>query len=336
MDSKIDLPNSRELAQRKGQHIELAKSSQTAVSTVDTRFYYEPLFFNHQLPKTWPVTFLGAALDFPLWISSMTGGTELAETINKNLSRLVGQYKLGMGLGSCRPLLESDDRLKDFNWRKNLGNQPFFANLGIAQVEELLDAGKISLVKEMVKKLEANGIIIHINPLQEWFQPEGDRFLKSPLETLQRFLEVFDYPVLVKEVGQGMGPRSLKALLDLPIAGIEFGAFGGTNFSLLENLRSKSESHKEEFIHVGHTAREMIEFMNALGDHQKEIIVSGGIKSSLDAYELLKLSKSRSLVGMAYAFLEPASQSYEALERFYLSLRDSMLTACGILELRGE
>ena len=133
-----------------------------------------------------------------------------------------------------------------------------------------------------------------------------------------------------------MGPRSLKALLDLPIAGIEFGAFGGTNFSLLENLRAKSQVHKEAFINVGHTAQEMVGFINALGNHDKEIIISGGIKSGLDAYQLLKLSKTRSLVGMAYAFLAPASQSYEALEIFYLSLRDSMLTASELLELKGE
>lgn len=336
MDSRTDLPNSSELARRKSQHIELAESSQTQSSSLDERFYYEPMFFSHQNLKSWATTFLGIPMDFPLWVSSMTGGTELARTINSNLSRLVGKYRLGMGLGSCRPLLFSDERMSDFNCRKNLGEQPFFTNLGIAQVEELISSGKTHLIDEMTKRLEATGLIIHINPLQEWFQPEGDRFEVPPLETLKRFLERSQYPVLVKEVGQGMGPRSLKALLDLPVAGIEFGAFGGTNFSLLENLRSKSKNFKEEFIHVGHTAREMVGFVNALGDHQKEIIISGGISSSLDAYELLELSKSRSLIGMAYAFLTPASTSFEVLEQFYLSLRDSMLTAKSILELKEE
>ncbi len=336
MESRTDLSNSSELAQRKTQHIELAKSSQTKSSGLDGRFYYEPLFFSHEKKQGWSTSFLGISLDFPLWVSSMTGGTELAKTINQNLSLLVGKYKLGMGLGSCRPLLESDDRFNDFNCRKNLGNQPFFTNLGIAQVEELVSAGKTHLVSEMNKRLEATGLIIHINPLQEWFQPEGDKFKESPLTTLKRFLETSNYPVLVKEVGQGMGPRSLKALIDLPIAGIEFGAFGGTNFSHLENLRSKSESFKEEFIHIGHTAVEMVGFLNALGSHQKEIIISGGVNSSLDAYQLLKLSHSRSLIGMAYAFLEPASKSFEELEKFYLSLQDSMLTARDILELKEE
>lgn len=336
MDSQTGFPNFHQLADRKVQHLELAQKSQTTQFEMDSRFNYEPLFFAHHTLDNWKTTFLGRELDFPLWVSSMTGGTVLAHTINENLSRLVGKYHLGMGLGSCRPLLESNDRLKDFDLRKNLGSSPFFANLGVAQVEELLDSGKTNLIHELVKKIEADGLIVHINPLQEWFQPEGDKYKKSPLETLKRLLETTKYPVMVKEVGQGMGPKSMKALMDLPIAGIEFGAFGGTNFSLLEKLRAENTENKEAFIKVGHTAHEMVGFVNALGNHDKEIIISGGIKSPLDAFELLKLCQSRSLVGMAYAFLKPASESFEVLENFYLSFRDSVLTARGLLEIKGE
>ena len=336
MNSSTGTPNSHQLADRKFQHIELAQKSQTDKFGLDSRFNYEPLFYAHESQGDWKTSFLGRELDFPIWVSSMTGGTVLAQTINHNLSRLVGKYRLGMGLGSCRPLLESHDRLKDFDLRRNLSDSPFFANLGIAQVEELLDEGKVHLIHEMVKRIEADGLIIHINPLQEWFQPEGDKFKKSPLMIIKAFLEKANYPVIVKEVGQGMGPKSMKALMDLPIAAIEFGAFGGTNFSLLENLRSDQASNKESLIHVGHTAREMVGFVNALGNHNKEIIISGGIKSPLDAFELLNLCQSRSLVGMAYAFLKPASESFEVLENFYLSFRDAMLTARGILEIKGE
>lgn len=328
---------SEELAQRKGAHIELASRAQTSVMEVDGRFNYEPMFFTH--PKSsdrWETKFLNHHLDYPIWISSMTGGTGHAGLINQNLATLCGKHKLGMGLGSCRSLLEGDDRLSDFAVRKYLGNQPLFANLGLAQLEGYVQQGQENKIHEMVKKVEANGLIIHINPLQEWFQPEGDRYQVSPMITLQKFFEKTTYQVIVKEVGQGMGPKSLKALLELPLAGIEFGAFGGTNFSLLESLRGHDSEFKSSFIKVGHTASEMVDILNALPTRNKEFIISGGIKSVLDGYELLSKIKARAVIGMANAFLGPALKGPEVLEMNFSALRESLLTAKGVLTLKGD
>jgi isopentenyl-diphosphate delta-isomerase len=337
MKSTLNSPVSEELAQRKGEHIELAARAQTSDKEVDSRFNYEPLFFTHPaFHETWPTTFLNSQLDFPLWISSMTGGTGHARTINQNLAKLCGEYKLGMGLGSCRSLLSGNERLEDFKVRSFMQDQPLYANLGLAQLEELVVQDKVDLVHEMVKNIEATGLIIHLNPLQEWFQPEGDRYKISPLLTLRKFLETTSYPVIIKEVGQGMGPRSLKALLELPIAGIEFGAFGGTNFSLLESLRSNGDEEKRPLIQVGHTAHEMVEILNALPTRNKEFIISGGIKNVLDGYELKMKMKAPAVIGMASAFLNPALESYEVLEKYFLNLKESLLTAKGILTLKGE
>lgn len=337
MKSSKKLPFSDELAERKGDHIELAQRARTLNGEIDTRFNYEPLFFSHpQESDTWKTKFLGFELDYPLWISSMTGGTNHAKNINENLARLCGEFHLGMGLGSCRSLLTDRSRLNEFAVKKYMGSSPLYANIGIAQVEELLANTSESLLHEMVKMVEADGLIIHINPLQEWFQPEGDRFKVSPLETLKRFLEKSEYPVVVKEVGQGMGPRSLRALLELPIAGIELGAFGGTNFTLLENLRGTNDPNREGFIHVGHTALEMVEVLNALPTRNKEIIISGGIKTMLDGYELKSKLKTNSVIGMASAFLAPALKDYETLRNYFLSQREALLTAKSLLELRGE
>lgn len=337
MKSHQNVPLSEELAERKGAHIELAHRAQTSTTSVDGRFDYEPMFFTHPTPTDlWATTFLGHALNYPLWISSMTGGTDFAKKINQNLARLCGEYKLGMGLGSCRSLLHGSERLDEFAVRPFMKDQPLFANLGLAQVEELVLQTKEALIHEMVKKLDANGLIIHINPLQEWFQPEGDRYQISPLMTLTRFLEKSSYPVLVKEVGQGMGPRSLKALLELPLAGIELGAFGGTNFTLLESMRAKESENKKPFIHVGHTALEMIEMLNELPVQKKEFIISGGIKNVLDGYELQTKLKAPSVIGMAQAFLNPAIEGFDALEKHFLSLRESLLTARGILSVKGN
>lgn len=326
---------SDELAQRKGDHIELASKAQTSVSEVDTRFYYEPLFFKHpDAAEKWAISFLGKELFYPVWISSMTGGAVHAQTINQNLAKLAGKYHLGMGLGSCRALLDSDEHFSDFNVRKELGDGPLLTNLGVAQVEELVLKKQTHKIHDVVKKLSATGLLIHINPLQEWFQPEGDRYTRSPLETISRFLETASYPVMVKEVGQGFGPRSLEVLLKLPIAGIEFGAFGGTNFSLLESLRQEGHDHKRPFTQVGHTAREMVSFLNKMEVGNKEFIISGGQKNILDAFELQQTLMAPSVLGFAQAFLKPAMESFESLEKTFLDMRESLLTAKKILELK--
>lgn len=338
MENKINPSLSDELAQRKESHLDLAFKAQAGVQTLDQRFNYEPLFFAHPQPTdSWSHKFLGRDLDFPLWVSSMTGGTEKAGMINKRLAKLCGKFKLGMGLGSCRPLLNGDERLSDFSLREFMGNQPLLANLGIAQIEELQDENRTSLIHQLVKKLSADGLIIHINPLQEWLQPEGDRFKRSPLETIRRLLdEGLEYPVIVKEVGQGMGPKSLKALLDLPIAGIEFGAYGGTNFSKLEGLRGQVNEEKLKFTQVGHSADEMVEVLNALPTRNKEFIISGGIRCVLDGFALKQSMKSNALIGMAASFLGPAMESEAALEDYFLNAREALMTAKGLLSLKGE
>jgi isopentenyl-diphosphate delta-isomerase len=337
MKSDKKLPLSDELAVRKGDHIELSQKARTGSSDLDSRFNYEPLFFSH--PKKddiWKTKFLGFDFDYPVWVSSMTGGTDHARVINENLARLCGEFKLGMGLGSCRSLLTERSRLSEFAVKKFMGSQPLYANIGIAQVEELVANESESMLHEMVKMVEADGLIIHINPLQEWFQPEGDRFKVSPLETLKRFLDKVSYPVIVKEVGQGMGPRSLRALLELPIAGIELAAFGGTNFTLLENMRGVTDVTREDFINVGHSAREMVSILNALPTRNKEIIISGGIKTMLDGYELKTTLKANSVIGMASAFLAPALNDYETLRTYFLGQREALLTAKSLLELKEQ
>ena len=202
--------------QRKLDHISLAFQSQTPADKIDHRFNYEPMMSGHPSnQKILETTFLGKKLAAPIWVSSMTGGTAKASIINKNLGKAVGEYGLGMGLGSCRSLLYSDEYLSDFDIRHLVGNQPLYANLGIAQVEELVNNNKTELIISLIDKLKADGLIIHVNPLQEWLQPEGDRYYDSPIETIERLCNKVDLSIIVKEVGQGFGPKSLNALLKL-------------------------------------------------------------------------------------------------------------------------
>jgi isopentenyl-diphosphate delta-isomerase len=306
---------------RKLDHIELALAAQTAHLEVDRRFYYEPLFSAHPASDIdLELTFLDKKLKAPLWVSSMTGGAGPARHINQNLARVCHEFGLGMGLGSCRVLLEDDSYLKDFNLRPILGEDlPLFANLGIAQIEQLLEEKKERKINDLVSKLDADGLIVHINPLQEWFQREGDHFKNSPLETLTKLCEVFKHKIIVKEVGQGMGPKSLQALLELPIAGIELAAFGGTNFTKLEQLR-ENNIFMESISKVGHTASEMVASLNSLlKNHpdfkQKQIIISGGIGNILDGYFLLENLNFNSVIGQAKNFLVHA-ENYSELKKF--------------------
>jgi len=115
---------------RKRDHIELAFQSQINEGLLDKRFYYEPLLAGHPKHGSYPsFQFLGKTMRVPLWVSSMTGGTQLAHTINHNLARACREFGMGMGLGSCRSLLYTDDTLADFNVRKIIGDDlPLFAN----------------------------------------------------------------------------------------------------------------------------------------------------------------------------------------------------------------
>jgi len=309
---------------RKRDHIEMATNAQTSRANVDSRFFYEPLMSAHPQSNvsTLETSIFGKKLGAPFWISSMTGGVGEARVINQNLARVAREFKLGMGLGSCRVLLESDQYFEDFNLRPILGDDlPFFANLGIAQLEKLVLQNEIKKIAHLVERLEADGLIVHVNPLQEWFQAEGDRLTLSPLETLTRFLADYRGKVVVKEVGQGMGPQSLKALLDLPIAGIELAGFGGTNFSKIEILRSKSANEIDQSLaYVGHTSFEMISFLNSLVEKntayaKKEIIISGGVSNVLDGHYLQQNLKSNSVIGIAKRFLDHA-ENYNQLQKW--------------------
>ena len=326
--------------ERKKDHISLAFQSYT--NQTDERFSYEPMFghLDIQLPK---YQFLDKELLTPIWIGSMTGGTEKAKTINENLARACNEFKMGMGLGSCRQLLFSDERLPDFDWRDIIGNdRPFYANLGIAQIEELIRLKQLDKVEELIEKLRVDGLFIHINPLQEWLQPEGDKFHQPPLETIQQFLELSQIPVIVKEVGQGMGKESLKALMKMPIQAIEFSAHGGTNFSKLELLRS-AEMQQELYKNIaliGHSADEMIAFVNEIlfeedGNIQCEnFIISGGIKTFLDGYYGMQKINANAIYGQASTLLKYAQISYEDLKLYLQSQIEGLKLAYAFLKIK--
>ncbi len=327
---------------RKKDHIDLAFQSQTLRDEIDRRFYYEPLLSPH--PEGIPGKFFlaGKKIKVPIWISSMTGGTELAGKINRNLAHAAREFGMGMGLGSCRIILEESKHFSDFDMRDELGpDLPFFANLGIAQLEKMIVKKELGKIDNLLSRLRADGLIIHVNPMQEAFQPEGDRFTRPALETIQIVLQQAGYPVIVKEVGQGMGKESLRALLRLPLESIEFAAFGGTNFAKVELLRAGESMQQlfEPLSRVGHDAFQMMEMVNSIveeGDVQcNSIIVSGGIKSFLDGYYLIQKSALPAIYGQASGFLKYAKEDYKQLQEYTSSQIKGLELAYAFLKVKN-
>lgn len=325
---------------RKKDHINLTLRSQVSKDLLNKRFNYEPALSAHPAKELPEIVFLNKKMRLPVWVSSMTGGTAQAKHINTNLAKACREFGMGMGLGSCRPLLEDNSRFADFDMRPIIGDDlPLVANLGIAQIEELLEKGELEKLQQMIKSLDVDGLFVHLNPIQEYLQPEGDRIQYSPIETLKRLLEKVDFPVLVKEVGQGMGPKSIAALMELNLAGIEFGAFGGTNFAQMELLRS--DEIKQDFLNplssIGHTAEEMVDYLNDLPSstmHKKNIIISGGVSDWLEGYYLMEKINYPAVFGQASAFLKNAQGDYEQLSDYVSSLKKGLLLAHSYLRIK--
>jgi isopentenyl-diphosphate delta-isomerase len=309
---------------RKEDHIEMAFLSQVNEVEYDSRFYYEPMLQPHPLDESVSLTFLGKNLGVPMWVSSMTGGTFAARKINSNLARVCREFRMGMGLGSCRVLLDNSASLPDFDMRDIIGDDlPLYANLGISQVEQLVVKKQVNKIRILIDKLRADGLIVHVNPLQEFFQPGGDRLKLAPIVSIKRLLDEAGFPVIVKEVGQGMGPASLRELIRLPLAAIEFAAFGGTNFSKLEMLRSEEGTIDTygPLANIGEPANEMVTYVNKIlsdepGINCRQFIISGGIKSFLDGFYLMKKLKTASIFGQASGFLRHAKEGYDELHQY--------------------
>lgn len=328
--------------ERKQDHIKLAEASRVSKTEIDNRFYYEPILAGHPSNDIdISRSFLNKRLLNPIWVSSMTGGTEKASTINKNLAKACQEFGMGMGLGSCRKLLFDDTYFADFDVRDSIGDQPLYANLGIAQIEEIKDNGNWESVKELLKKLQADGLIIHVNPLQEWLQPEGDIYHSSPLDLIKFALDQLDTSIIVKEVGQGMGKSSLKALMELPIDAIEFAANGGTNFAKLEMLRADENLYNtySKLALVGHTATDMVDMLNEeIKMHNgsiPDIIISGGVSDFLDGYYLISKCNTNAIYGQASAFLHHAMDNYEPLQKYVQAQVDGLRLAHSLLTVRS-
>ncbi|MGA8533448.1 MAG: type 2 isopentenyl-diphosphate Delta-isomerase, partial [Candidatus Tumulicola sp.] len=224
---------------RKAQHIRINVERDVAAKGVDSGF--DAYAFVHQaLPEidlsevdtsTW---LFGRKLGAPFLISCMTGGTPDAIRLNRTLARVAAEHRLAMGLGSGRALLESPEMLASFDVRDLAGDVLLLANLGAVQLNKGYTADDC---RRLVELLRADALVLHLNALQEALQPEGDTCFRGLLSKIGEVCRRLAFPVIVKEVGWGIAPDAVRALLDVGVAAIDLAGAGGTSWSEVERYR---------------------------------------------------------------------------------------------------
>ena len=226
----------------------------------------------------------GIAVKFPLMFGAMTGGIPQATEFNTALRKLAQTHGLAMCLGSIRICLENESLAETYGSGEV---EALFANLGASEIRRY----KPEYVAEKCKRLGCAGLFIHLNGLQEYVQDEGNHAFCCDYGELRRFIEAFPLPVLIKEVGSGIGGGCAKRLGTLPIAGIETSSRGGTSWIKVEAMRRQtpiSDSNIAALDEIGYSLEDSIRSCRAsLGD--RTLIASGGIRHALDLVKALSL-----------------------------------------------
>lgn len=217
-------------------------------------------------------------INYPFLISCMTGGTEEAENINQRLAVIAEELKIPIGVGSQRQALENQDNHYSYKViRKTAKSVPVFGNIGAAQ---LVQSKNLTDILSLIDMLEADAFVVHLNPLQELLQPEGEPNFVGLLKKIEKLILKSKVPVIVKEVGSGISKDTAKRLLDIGVNGIDVAGAGGTSWAGVEIIRSKSD---KDFWDWGLPTSYCLKEIYPLKKKYKFTLVgSGGINSAND------------------------------------------------------
>src|SRR5918994_2163091 len=225
-------------------------------------------------------TFLGKRLKAPILISSMTGGFDLARKVNRNLSAAAQHLGLGMGVGSQRVAIEEPSVADSFKVRDVAPDILLLGNLGAVQ----LNYGyNIDHCRRAVEMIDADGLILHLNVLQEAVQPEGNRNFKGIAQKISEVCRELEFPVVAKEVGSGISADVATRLRDAVVKAIDVAGQGGTSWYAVEARRAAKQGKPADttFANWGIPTEEaLISVRRAVPDLQ--IVASGGIRTGLD------------------------------------------------------
>lgn len=320
-----------ELVDRKNDHLDIVLDPVRSVSALDNPF--SAFRFEHcALPELdfdaidLSRTFLGRGLRAPVLISSMTGGAKRAQTINLHLAEAAEQLGIALAIGSQRVAVQTGvDHGLTRELRARAPSVPLLSNIGAAQLAE---PRGIDWAHRAVRMIDADALIVHLNPLQEAVQGGGDRNWAGVLASLARLVRELDVPVVIKEVGAGISVSVAAQLEEAGVAVIDIAGAGGTSWAAVEGERAATEADRrvaQAFASWGiPTPDAIFEARRALP--RSTLIASGGIRDGVDAAKAIRLGAD--LVGQAAAVLHSATQSTEAVVAHFQILIRQLRIAC--------
>jgi isopentenyl-diphosphate Delta-isomerase len=310
-----------QIKRRKREGIEIPLTENVQGKKNSTYLEYVKLFHN-ALPEIdydeidLSTQFLNKSFSAPLIIDSMTGGTDEAFLINKRLGQIAEKYGLGMGLGSQRAGLKSEKLIESYSIARNVAPNAFLiANIGGAQLSDGLST--VDVIK-IIKMIDADALAIHLNPLQELIQPEGEPRFKGILQRISNLVQDIEIPIIVKEVGSGISADVALRLEKSGVRSINVAGSGGTSWAGIEKIRA--DQHNEYIkSQLGElfwdwgipTALSILLVSRSV---KIPIIASGGLRNGLEIAKCMILGSN--LCAMAFPFLKRAAQSEEELEKF--------------------
>lgn len=270
------------------------------------------------------LSLFGKPLQAPILVSSMTGGTKDAGSMNMRLAEAAQERGLAMGVGSQRAAIEHPEQADSFRVRKVAPDILLFANLGAVQ----LNTGYgLEHCQRAVEMIEADALYLHLNPLQESVQHGGDVNWKGLAKKIEEVCRKLPVPVIAKEVGWGISERTAKILAECGVAAIDVAGAGGTSWSQVEMYRAPDEFLRNlaaTFVGWGIPTAESIRLVRKAAPGMT-IFASGGLKDGLDIAKCLALGAT--LGGMAGQFLKAAAVSTEnAVEMMKLTQRQIQVT----------
>ncbi|UCF98252.1 MAG: type 2 isopentenyl-diphosphate Delta-isomerase [Spirochaetaceae bacterium] len=262
--------------------------------------------------------FLGHTVAAPIFISCMTGGSDRGFFANRELAEAARIKRYAVGMGSIRILFDHPELFEHFHLKALAPDVPIMANIGGVQIR---DQDQTELF-ELVKKLEVDGLVVHLNPGQELFQPEGDRDFRGIKDAIARLCEKSPVPIIVKETGFGIRPAIVSQLLAGGVRYVDVAGAGGTNWVTVEAYRVPEAERGEarEFADWGIPTALLLA---CLKEHGGKVLASGGVRTGLDVAKSIALGAKAA--GLALPLIrEVVTGGAEAVVRYLDHLENSL------------
>ena len=233
--------------------------------------------------------FLGTHLSLPFMVSCMTGGYADALKINRQFAEVAQEFGIAMGVGSQRQAMEDKTYHKTFSVVREVAPDiPIVGNIGAAEVARM---ESIESVQKLVDLIKADAFTVHLNPLQEFLQPEGSTNFRGVVTGIARLVHGLQVPVIVKEIGAGLSPQVIQRLLEIGVQYIDVAGAGGTSWAGVETLRRRDRNFAAQFwdwgIPTAHALREAARLKS--NTTRFTLIASGGITSGIEAAKCFAL-----------------------------------------------